>query len=78
MERKIISNCQFQLSIDYSFAYSSSDTGSHHSLLASSPGTSTAMCENHESAFAPCQCFTFAEIVITVPGSRLTASFPSS
>ena len=60
------------------FPYASSSTGSHHSFLVSSPGTSTAIWENQLSAFAPCQCFTSAGMVMTIPGSRLTASFPSS
>ena len=41
-----------------SLPYASSETGSHHSFLAFSPGTSTAMCENQLSFFAPCQCLT--------------------
>ena len=53
-------------------------TFEHHSFDVSSPGTSTAKCENQESFLAPCQCFTSAEIVITIPGFRLMASFPSS
>lgn len=52
--------------------------GSHHSLLQSSPGTSTAMWLNQLSALAPCQCLTLAGMVITVPGVRLTAGLPSS
>ena len=47
-------------------------------MLVSSPGTSTAIWLNHESAFAPWQCFTSVGIVITIPGSKLTASLPSS
>ena len=62
----------------FSLAYSSSVTGSHHSLLQSSPGTSTAMWLNQLSALAPCQCLTLAGMVITVPGGRLTAGLPSS
>ena len=62
----------------FSLAYSSSVTGSHHSLLQSSPGTSTAMWLNQLSALAPCQCLTLAGMVITVPGVRLTAGLPSS
>lgn len=42
-------------------AISSSLTGSHHSLRQSSPGTSTAICENQLSALAPCQCLTRRE-----------------
>ncbi len=62
----------------FKLLYCSSETGSHHSLLHSSPGTSTAMCENQLSFFAPCQCLTFAGIITTLPSCRLTASFPSS
>ena len=62
----------------FSLAYSSSVTGSHHSLLQSLPGTSTAMWLNQLSALAPCQCLTLAGMVITVPGVRLTAGLPSS
>lgn len=40
--------------------------------------SSTAIWLNQLSAFAPCQCFTLAGIVMTVPGTRLTASLPSS
>ena len=62
----------------YNFKQSSSDTCSHHSLLVSSPGTSIAMWENHESFLAPCQCLTLAGMTITFPGTSSTASFPSS
>ena len=62
----------------FSLAYSSSVTGSHHSLLQSLLGTSTAMWLNQLSALAPCQCLTLAGMVITVPGVRLTAGLPSS
>ena len=51
--------------------YSSSKTASSHSLLVSSPATSIARCENQESGAAPCQCFTFAGMLITVPGVML-------
>ena len=60
-----------------SAAYSSSATGSNHSLEASSPGTSMAMWLNQLPAFAPCQCLTFAGIVTVVPGVRLRAGSPS-
>lgn len=62
----------------YSFAYSSSDTGSHHAFLQCSPGTSTAIWLNQLSFFAPCQCLTLAEIITTLPSCRLTAALPSS
>ena len=47
-------------------------------LEVSSPGTSTAICENQLSFLAPCQCFTSGGMVMTVPGSRLTGALPSS
>ena len=50
-----------------STSYSASDTGSHHSLVQSSPGTSTAICENQLFFFAPCQCFILAGINLTLP-----------
>ena len=59
-------------------SYSSSVTGSSHSLKALSPGTSKARWANQQSAAAPCQCLTFAGIWITVPGRIYTAGFPSS
>lgn len=40
----------------FSSLYSSSETGSHYSQPASSPGTSTARLENQLSEAAPCQC----------------------
>ena len=55
-----------------SLPYSSSDTGSSHSVEAFSPATSIARCENHESGAAPCQCSTFAGMFTTVPGSIST------
>ncbi len=62
----------------FNLSYSSSVTGSSHSLDVSSPGTLNARCENQLSAAAPCQCFTLAGIWITVPGRISTAGFPSS
>lgn len=73
-----IKTSPFVLFYDYRLLYSASLTDSHHSVLQSVPGTSTAICENQLSRFAPCQCLTFAGIVITVPAVRLTAAFPSS
>ena len=82
--------CQMELGLSASWApafsmryacaarYSSSETGSSHSLLASTPGTSTARCANHESAAAPCQCLTPAGMLTTVPGTISTASLPHS
>lgn len=61
-----------------SLSYSSSVTGSSHSLEVSSPGTSKARWANQPSEAAPCQCFTFAGIWITVPGRISTAGLPSS
>ena len=67
----------FQVKI-YNFPYWLSSTGSNHSFCVSTPGTSTAKCENQEFLLAPCQCFTFAGIVTTSPGFRTLTSFPSS
>ena len=53
----------------YSFSYSSSVTGSHHSFRQPSPGTSTAIWLNQLSFFAPCQCFTSAGIITTLHGA---------
>ena len=61
-----------------SLSYSSSVTGSSHSLEVSSPGTSKARWANQPSEAAPCHCFTFAGIWITVPCRISTAGFPSS
>ena len=46
----------------FNLLYSSSETGSSHSLEVSSPSNSNAKCENQESGAAPCQCFTPAGI----------------
>mgnify|MGYP002535644695 CR=1 FL=1 len=62
----------------FSLPYSSSETGSHHSLESSKPGTSTARWLNQLSGAAPCQCFTSAGILMQSPGFISTASFPSS
>src|SRR5699024_10893259 len=59
-------------------SYSSSETGSSHSLSMSSPGVMKARWENHASPFAPCQCFVPAGTRITVPGTMLTGSSPSA
>ena len=48
--------------------YTASSTASSHSLEPSTPGTSIARCENHESGAAPCQCFTPTGILTTSPG----------
>ena len=64
----------FQLNLPYS----SSLTGSSHSLEQPSPGISMAMWLNHVSFLAPCQCLTPAGMTMTVPGVRLCASLPSS
>lgn len=64
--------------IFYSSEYSSSPTASSHSFAVSSPGHSTAKCENQESFFAPCQCFTPGAMTTTSPGFRLCAALPSS
>ena len=53
----------------FNFPYSSSDTASHHSFDVSSPGTSTAKCENHESLAAPCQCVTSGGMLMQSPYS---------
>lgn len=62
----------------FNLPYSSSVTGSHHSLDVSSPGTSTARWLNQLSGAAPCQCLTSAGILIQSPGFNSTASLPSS
>lgn len=62
----------------FSLPYSSSVTGSSHSLEVFSPGTSKARWANHPSAAAPCQCLTLAGIWMTVPGRISTAGLPSS
>ena len=61
-----------------SFPYASSETGSHHSLLAFSPGTSMATWENQLSQAAPCQCLTSAGMVTASPGARGWGSLPHS
>ena len=61
-----------------SLPYSSSETASSHSLKVSSPATSIARCENHESEAAPCQCFTSGGMFITLPEVISTASLPHS
>ena len=58
--------------------YSSSVTGSHHSLRVPSPGTSTARWMNQLSASAPCQCLTPAGIWTTSPARSARAGCPSS
>ena len=62
----------------FSFLYSSSLTGSSHSLELFSPGTSIARCEDHSSGTAPCQCLTSVGILMQSPGFISTASLPSS
>ena len=57
----------------FSFLYSSSLTGSSHSLELFSPGTSIARCENHSSGAAPCQCLTPVGILMQSPGFISTA-----
>ena len=64
-------SCRFQPILPYS----SSITGSNHFEDVFSTGVSTAKWENQESAAAPCQCFTLAGILITVPGIIGTSSF---
>lgn len=59
-------------------AYSSSETGSSHSLLVFVPGTSIARCENHESGAAPCQCLTPVGTFTVLPGVSSTGSWPHS
>src|SRR5699024_2743884 len=58
--------------------YTSSVTGSSHSLLTPSPGVTNARWLNQASAFAPCQCFVPAGTRTTVPGSMLIGSSPSA
>ena len=71
-------NLMLGLNSYFSFSYISSVTVSHHSDDVSSPGTSIARCENHSFGAAPCQCFTFAGILIQSPGFISIASLPSS
>ena len=56
------------------FGYSSSPTGSSHSAV---PAVITRW-ENHESAVAPCQCFTPSLATATSPARSLTGGLPSS
>ena len=58
--------------------YSSSLTASCHSLDVFSPGISKVRWANQLSFAAPCQCFTFAGIWMTVPGRISCAGLPSS
>ena len=60
--------------IYFSLAYSFSSTGSNHSLLLSSPGTSMARWENQLSGAAPCQCFTPAGMWTASPGRSSTGA----
>ena len=71
---------QFFCSFQYfsNSLYSSSLTGSHHSLEVSSPGISAAIWENQLSFFAPCQCLTSGGTVMIVPGVSGTGAFPAS
>lgn len=62
----------------FSLLYSSSVTGSSHSLEVPSPGISKARWANQLSLAAPCQCFTPAGIWMTVPGNISYAGLPSS
>ena len=62
----------------FSLSYSSSLTGSSHSLLWFSPGASMAKWANQLSAEAPCQCFTLAGMLTTSPGWSLRAGLPHS
>ena len=62
----------------FSFLYSSSLTGSSHSVELFSPGTSIARCETHSSGAAPCQCLTPVAILMQSLGFISTASLPSS
>lgn len=78
LEKRCISCSTGVSSYPCKAVYCSSVTGSHHSLLHSSPGTSMAIWLNQLSALAPCQCLTSGGMVITVPGVKLTADLPSS
>ena len=62
----------------FNLLYSSSVTGSSHSLEVPSPAGSNVMWLNQLFFFAPCQCLTFAGITTTLPASIETASFPHS
>ncbi len=59
-------------------SYSAAETGSSHSLEASSPGTSTARWENQLSLAAPCQCLTPAGMMTTSPAWSSRAGLPHS
>src|SRR5699024_9273184 len=59
-------------------AYSSSETGSHHSLRVSSPGTSRATWENQLSLAAPCQCLTSGGMTTVSPGASGWTGLPHS
>ena len=47
-------------------------------LEVSSPGTSTARCENQLSGAAPCQCLTSGGMFTTSPGTSSCAGLPAS
>ena len=66
------------LCFSQSASYCASVTSSSHSLEAFSPGTSTAMCENQLSFFAPCQCLTSGGMTTTSPGFKDCAGLPHS
>lgn len=59
-------------------SYTSSVTGSSHSLLTLSPGVMKARWLSHESLSAPCQCFVLAQTRTAVPGTILEGSSPSA
>ena len=67
----------YQNIIYFSLLYSVSKTGSHHSFLVFSPGTSTAIWLNQLSFAAPCQCFTSLGIVMTSPDEVQQLLFPT-
>ena len=62
----------------FNLLYSSASTGSHHSLLVFSPGTSIARWANQLVGAAPCQCLTPAGMFTTSPGCSSRAGLPHS
>lgn len=62
----------------HSLSYSSSLTLSSHSFVAPSEGISMAICVNHPSFVAPCQCLTSGAIYTTSPGESRRGVAPSS
>lgn len=62
----------------FNLPYTSSFTGSNHSFVPSTPGTSIARWLNQLSGAAPCQCLTLIGILMQSPDFISIASLPSS